>query len=409
MLGHDLRVVNPEPAEHRARHVAALDAWRRRSPEEQWLAINGDDAPFLPRPDSAGGRVRVGLLCPCLGLGGAEAWQLALARAVDPEAVLWRGAVVTDGRRGVAPAMLGPLAATMPVGFGLHAAQALARSVDVLVSWSVLDHRALMRGLADPPRVVLACHFPGERPWTAAAEALLGRVDRRVAVSELALDSLPEALRPATRVIWNAVDPARLRSTRDPAATRAGWGLPPDARVAGFLGRLAAEKGPGAMLRLAEALPPPWHVVLVGDGRERPRLEAEIERLRLDRVRLIPGTAAVGDALAAFDALIVPSRFESFGLTLAEGLWAGVPGGAPPVGVARIIPGLVRSVPLDPAGAELARAVLLDHEHDRAGRAGRVEHAQAFVRDRLGMARFGREWTDLLVDVGRSGGRGEAS
>lgn len=402
MLGHDHRQLNGEAA-RRARHLEALAAWRRRSPEEQWLAINGDDAPFAPSPGPSGGRVRAGLLCPCLGLGGAEAWQLALARAVDPGAVSWRGAVVTEGRRGVAPAMLGALAGAMPVGFGLESARALACAVDVLVSWSVLDHRALCRGLADPPRVVLACHFPGELPWTEAAEQLLGRVDRRVAVSELALESLPRHLRAGTDVIWNAVDAPRLAPTRPAAATRAAWDVPADARVAGFLGRLAPEKDPGAMLRLAGCLPPPWHVVLVGDGRERPALAAEVDRLGLDRVRLVPGTAAAGDALAAFDALVVPSRFESFGLTLAEGLWAGVPVVATRVGLAKVVPGLVREVGPDPSGAELAGAVLLDHEHDRPGRRDRVARAQRFARDRLGLARFGREWTDLIVDLGRPG------
>ena len=386
-----------------ARHLAALAAWRRRTPDERRLAFGDDDAAFQPAIEPARGRVRVGLFCPCLGLGGAEAWQLSLARAVDPGRIAWRGAVVTEGRQGVAPAMLGALAGRMPVGFGLGAARALARACDVIVSWSVLDYRALFRGMDPPPRVALACHFPGERPWSAAAEEWLGRVDRRVAVSELALDSLPGRLRAGTRVIWNAVDDDRLAPTQPVAATRAGWGVPEGARVIGYLGRLSPEKDPAAMLRLADELPPPWHVVLVGDGRERPALADAIRRRGLDRAHLVPGTGAVGDALAAFDGLVVPSRFESFGLTMAEGLRVGIPVIATRSGLARLVPGLVREVGFEPSGPELARAVRLDHEADRPATRDRVLRARVFAADRLDLSRFGREWTNLIVDLARSG------
>ncbi len=380
------------------RHRAALASWRQRSPEEQWLAIGGDDVPFAPGIEPARGRIRVGLFCPCLGLGGAEAWQLALASAVDPAAVVWRGAVVTEGKRSVTPTMLGQLSQRMPVGYGLAAARTLASAVDVVVSWSVLDHDALCRGLDRAPKVILACHFPGEMPWTDAAEQLLARVDRLVAVSELAVDSLPGRLRSRADVIWNAVDPARLVPMRSPQQTRAGWGLPEGSKVAGYLGRLAPEKDPDALLRLAEHLPDPWSLVLVGDGREEPALRAKIDLFGLDRVRLIPGTDAVGTALAAFDALIVPSRYESFGLTMAEGFWAGVPVISTHVGLAKLVPGLVREIGFVPSGAELAHAVIADATEVESTQQ-RVKAAQTFARDRLDLALFGRNWTALIRDV----------
>ena len=381
------------------RHLDALRAWRQRTPEEQWLALGGDDHAFAPAIEPARGRVRLGLFCPCLGLGGAEAWQLALADAVDLDAVVWRGAVVTEGRRSVAPAMLGELARRMPVGFGLGAARTLAAACDVVISWSVLDHAALFRGVDHPPRVALACHFPGELPWTHAAEQLLAQVDWLVAVSELAVDSLPARLRPRAEIIWNGVDPTRLIPTRPPAATRAAWGLPPHARVAGYLGRLAPEKDPGAMLRLAEHLPEPWHVVLVGDGREESDLRQTIADRGLDRVHLVPGTVAVGDALSALDSLVVPSRYESFGLTMAEGFWAGVPVVATRVGLAKLVPGLIRPVGFVPSGVELADAVLTDHLGVQTATRDRVEFARRFARDRLGLDRFGAEWTDLCLSL----------
>ena len=407
MLGHHLRELTSTDPAHGgnpaiARHVASLISWRHRSPEDQWLAFGGDATPFTPGQEPCRGRVRLGLFCPCLGLGGAEAWQLALVQAIDSDAVVWRGAVVTEGKRSVTPTMVGSLASSMPVGFGLEAARQLAEECDVIISWSVLDHDALFRGIDSPPRVVLACHFPAEMPWTAAAEALLTQVDRLVAVSELAVESLPPARRSEAQVIWNAVDGARLEPTRSAPATRAAWGLPDGAKVAGYLGRLAPEKDPDAMLRLAAELPPPWHVVLVGDGRLRSVLTEQVDRRGLSHVRIIPGSIEAGDALAAFDALVVPSHFESFGLTMAEGFWSGVPVVATRSGLAKLVPDLVREIGFVSSGAELARAIQLDHEIEVDERLDRVARARRFALESLDLARFGREWTNLVRDLARS-------
>ncbi len=403
MLGQHLRELIPGNDHHldseAARHVEVLSAWRRRSLEEQWLALGGDESPFVPSIEPVRGRVRLGLFCPCLGLGGAESWQLALIRAIDPELVAWQGAVVTDGRQLVAPKMLGPLSSRMPVGFGLNAARALAESSDVLISWSVLDYGAVFRGLHCPPRVALACHFPGEMPWTSAAEQLLSRVTRLVAVSELAVESLPVSLRGQAKVIWNAVDGTRLNQTRTVDATRSEWGILPGVKVAGYLGRLSAEKDPDAMLRLAQELPDHWYVVVVGDGRERQAMADKVARLGLSRVRLVPGTAEVGDTLAAFDSLVVPSLYESFGLTMAEGFWSGVPVVATRSGLAKVVPGLVQEIGFVSSGTELAAAILLDHKFDVQGRLARVARARSFAEERLDLARFGSEWTSLVVDL----------
>ncbi len=407
MLGHHLRGLTLDqpggPDPELVRHVAALAVWRRRSVEEQRFAFRSDDSPFLPSQEPSRGRVRLGLFCPCLGLGGAEAWQLALIRAIDPAAVVWRGAVVTEGKRSVAPAMLNDLASRVPVGFGLPAARTLAAATDVIISWSVLDHDALFQGVDSPPRVALACHFPGELPWTDGAEVLLAQVDRLVAVSELAVESLPPARRAGVRIIWNAVDGSRLQPSRSASLTRAAWGIPDGAKVAGYLGRLSPEKDPDAMLRLANELPAPWHVVIVGDGREHATMAEQVDRLGLTRVRLVPGSTAVGDVLAAFDTLVVPSKFESFGLTMAEGFWAGVPVVATRSGLAKLCPDLVREIGFDSSGTEIARAVLLDHGKEASQRLARVARAREFALNRLDLARFGREWTDVVRDLARLG------
>ncbi len=379
-------------------YEARLASWRRLPGSEQERAIWTDEGEFQPRVGPAGGRVRVGLWCPCLGLGGAEGWQLALAKAVDPSRVAWAGAAVIEGRRAVDPRMAAELGRWMPVGLGLGAARNLAAAADLILSWAVVDVESLLGGLRPRPKVIMTCHFPAESPWGGGTSTLLRGVDRFVGVSELAFDAIPVDLRAGARVIWNAVDPDRLRAVRDRAAVRTSWGVPEGSSVAGYLGRLAPEKDPAAMLRLAAALPEGWHVVLVGEGRERAGLEREARRIAPGRAHLVGGDAAAGDVLEAFDALVVPSRFESFGLTLAEGLAKGLPVVATPTGLAKIMPGLVREVPVGADGPTLARAVLLD-AGDGASTRARVDAGRRFALDRLGIDRFGREWTDLIVDL----------
>lgn len=381
-------------------HLGALRAWRARSPEAQRAGLLGAEAVFRPSDIPARGRIRVGLWCPCLGLGGAEAWQLALTRAVDPKVVSWRGAAVFEGSGMTDRRMVAELSAIMPVGFGLGAARALAAASDVILSWAVTDVAAIRAGLADPPRVAMVCHFPGESPWGGGTVDLLAGVDRLVAVSELAAEAIPAPLRAGAGIIWNAVDAGRMEVRRDREEMRSSWAVPPGVPVAGYLGRLSPEKDPDAMIRLAEALPEPWHVVLVGEGRERATLAGRIRSLGLDRARLAGGDLAAGDVLNAFDALVLPSLYESFGLTLSEGLWAGVPVVATRSGLAKLAPGLVRPIPVAAGSKELAGAVLADRA-DGPGTRERVARARAFARDRLGSDRFGRQWTDLIIDLAR--------
>jgi glycosyltransferase involved in cell wall biosynthesis len=377
-------------------HFGRLQAWRELSDRAQSWLIRAVDGDFEPSREPTEGRVRVGLWCPCLGLGGAEVWQLALAGAVDPARICWRGAVVTDGRGAIDPRMARELGSIMPVGHGLDAARKLAESCDLIISWSVLCVPELLAGLEAPPTVVLACHFPAESPWGPGTESFLSGVARFVAVSELALESTPLSIRDRVEVIWNAVDARRLEVRRDRPEMRAAWGVPTDATVVGFLGRLAPEKDPGAMIRLAEGLPDPWHVVLVGEGRERAALAEAIRSRKLDRVHLVGGDPAAGDVLNAFDTLLVPSHYESFGLTLAEGLWAGLPVIATSSGLAKLKPGLVREIEVGAETQELAGALLADRR-DAEGTRTRVRQARAFARDRLGLDRFGRDWTDFLI------------
>ncbi|KWV94125.1 MULTISPECIES: glycosyltransferase family 4 protein [unclassified Erythrobacter] len=146
-------------------------------------------------------------------------------------------------------------------------------------------------------------------------------------------------------------------------------------------GRLAREKNFAALIeamtcfRADEVM-----LTLFGAGPEEDRLTALAESL--DNVRLQPSTNELAPRLAACDAVIVPSRYEAFGLVATEARMAGRPllvadvdgltaqlrGGAgfaaPIHGAADIASGIVRLMNADlPAMGRAARAGVT-RQHD---------------------------------------------
>ena len=149
--------------------------------------------------------------------------------------------------------------------------------------------------------------------------ALHDRIDVVAAVSTAVLDThlehglfvhLPPARR---RVVWN---PLRL----DQSATRTERAAGAPLRF-GFLGRLVAEKGLGALLAACRQLPRgTWTLEIAGDGPERARFEQEACDLPVTFV----GHADAAAFLARVDVLVsVPLWNEPFGLTTLEAYAAG--------------------------------------------------------------------------------------
>lgn len=169
-----------------------------------------------------------------------------------------------------------------------------------------------------------------------------------------------------TRTLYDGVDLDEVAPRSDRAAVRASLGLPPAAQVVGVVARLDdVHKGQAVLLEAAPGVlrvrPEAWFL-LVGDGRDRPALEAKATALGIAaRVRFAGARTDLGDVLAALDLLAIPSRrFESVPKILVEGMAAGLPVVASRVGD---IPELLedrhtgRLVPPEDPGA-LAEALL---------------------------------------------------
>ena len=108
---------------------------------------------------------------------------------------------------------------------------------------------------------------------------------------------------------------------------RGAAGLPPDARILVFVGRLDPYKRPLDLVPLLQAAPG-WQAVVIGQGSQGEALRQALEAAGLlDRCRLIPQLAntAVHVYYHACDAFVNLNEQEIFGMSLLEAMYAGCP------------------------------------------------------------------------------------
>lgn len=154
--------------------------------------------------------------------------------------------------------------------------------------------------------------------------------DKVVCVSRSVSEYCAARLRiPADKlvVIPNGIDVAAYADLQP--ADLADFGLPPGHRAIVFVGRLHRQKGLDWLLsfapRLLEQLPD-HDLLLVGEGPERPRLEARVQALGLDRrIHFTGWSPHVPGILRASELLILPSRWEGMPNVLLEAMAAALP------------------------------------------------------------------------------------
>jgi glycosyltransferase involved in cell wall biosynthesis len=165
------------------------------------------------------------------------------------------------------------------------------------------------------------------------------RFDAVVGVSQLLAEQLMQAGVPSSRVhvVRNAWQASGHRLDR--VAARRSLGVPDDAFVVGWVGRISHEKGADVMLDALEHLEGlPVCVQILGDGRERRALELRA-RERWPATKVV-WRGIVPDAerlFSGFDVFVNSSRTEGTPMVLFEAMAAGVPivatrvGGVPDV------------------------------------------------------------------------------
>jgi len=342
--------------------------------------------------------LRVCQLLTELGPAGAERCVYELSRRLDrgrfdTHVVALRGGAVEQWllRAGVGVTVLG-VRGKCDVG-------KLARLVELL-RWRQFDilHTHLFHAdlagraaawLAAVPHLVHTVHTAEARfrPWQfAAARLLADRCDRVVAVSASTRDfHARRSGLPISRytVIPNGVDAAAFaRSDDDRRLLRGRWGLAEGQVLCAYVGRLDFEKGVDVLLSAASHLASrgqPIELVVAGDGRRRGLVENFMEHGEGGRrCRYLGFVQDIRGVLSAADLLVMPSRWEGFGLAAAEAMACSLPV------VASDVPGLRDVVVHGETGLLVAPA-------DAIALADAIERLSGDAKMRSGMGRAGRK------------------
>jgi glycosyltransferase involved in cell wall biosynthesis len=230
-----------------------------------------------------------------------------------------------------------------------------------------------------------------ERHLYVQAERLLARLsDRLVTVGERVRDDLLAA--GIGRPEQFMVIPPGLRIGPVPAreAARTALGLPTDAPVVAYVGRLTQVKRPDRLAAVAAAVRrrvPDCRFAVCGDGELRGQIERDVAPFR-DAVHLLGWRADVETVYAAADVILLTSDNEGTPLALIEAGMAGTPAVATRVGsVAEIVCDGETGLLSGPDPAELAGhavRLLTDRELTRRmGEAARRWTTASFGVDRL--------------------------
>lgn len=143
----------------------------------------------------------------------------------------------------------------------------------------------------------------------------------------------------ASGVLSNAIDARSFRELSSGRDFRHEYGVPEDAMLVAFVGRLIPEKGVSALPQTARILrdDPSIVFVVAGEGPER----GALERSGLPNIVLVGGLDPrdVSALISQSDVFLLPSRSEGFATSLLESAAWGVPSLVTDVGGARELQG----------------------------------------------------------------------
>lgn len=349
------------------------------------------------------GSMRVGLLMPCLCVGGAERYHMAVARWTP--GIRWVGCglasnVLTVERAVDEMATIMPVMADASVP-GRHvqhynSEQAMIRELshrsDAIVTWGIPHLQSLLDGFGGP--IVAVAH--GESQWTVnwVVEAMK-KATHLVACGPDA--GKLDVGRPFDAVMSCGVELDRIAPTRDAKAIRQEWQIPAGVRCLGYVGRFSDDKNPLHTARVVRELGPKFMAVYHGMALEN---DDDFRRRCFDesdgRAIFLGPEYHTGDVYQGIDCLMIGSEHEGGPMVAVEAWLMGTPVVSTPVGIVKRNPEWSTIVEHGQPMSAWADAVRIALEEATPADADRIRR-QAMPR--FCAASLGRQWAEFLKSL----------
>lgn len=291
------------------------------------------------------GRLRVLLLVPELGIGGAETHVMHLVERLDRSLFAVSLCALKPGipdweeraaREAESFTVLGFRMRTLPLAIVRLAAHLRRGRFDVLhCHLSLADAIGRIAGsIARVPVVVTTEH--GKHLWKSKPHLLLERMlaratDLRICVSRdiVEIRKRREGT-PGDKLAYipNGVDPAAVRRTvRGKAAVMAEFGWKSGDRLLLAVGRVVSAKSYATLVEAVSILRerfPDVRCLIVGEGRCREEIRDAIARFGVGERMALPGSRTdIPDLLSAADVFVLTSVREGLPVSLLEAMAAG--------------------------------------------------------------------------------------
>lgn len=351
-------------------------------------------------------------------VGGVENYVRNLIRLLPPDAFQisllcpYESGVISDLRRAGYPVFLTPMKGMPPeIPWGaIQTAVGVIRGQQIDIIHAHMPKGQMIGGIAGAlSHTPIAATFHG-RSMTAeelSIHQLTG--SHLIAVCQEAYtQAMAMGVSPANiTLIHNGVDLERFRPGLDGSNFRESAGIPLEAPLVGFVGRLSWEKGPDQFVEAAAVVHrqrPDVHFAVVGEGPVDTYLAELIHQHELEEVVHLAGLwADPAEVYPALDLIALTSHSEGMPLALLEAMACGVPVAAMNVGgVLEIVEfgktGLLVS-PGDPdeMGRTLVSLLSRPEGLKQMGLAGR-QRAEALFDLRTSV----RQTADLFRELARS-------
>jgi glycosyltransferase involved in cell wall biosynthesis len=287
--------------------------------------------------------IKLLLLIPTLDRSGAEK-QLTLLATRLPKSefdvhvvALTRGGPYTEvlEQNGVKCTVIGKRFKFDPFALGRLRKLIRDEAPDVLHSWlfAANAYARIVAGKIDRPRVVVSerCVDTWKSGWQLWLDRRqIARTHRLVANSESVAEFYRGQGFPPERitVIPNGVELPEF-TPEDRLAVLREFNIPEDSRVVGYVGRLARQKRVRDLvwaMQILRQLRERVHLLIVGNGPERRKLEAFAKHIGCDHVVRFAGHRNDASRLfAGIDLFWLASDFEGMSNSLMEAMAAGIP------------------------------------------------------------------------------------